>query len=179
MTPDVQLEALLFYRATAVRKADAAAALGLDQTEIGQVVETLRERLSGRALTVTETAAEVQLTTTAAVAPLIDAIRKDELRTEIGKAGAETLAIILYKEPISRAAIDQIRGVNSSVTLRNLMTRGLITRNAQKGSTGAVFSVTPQLLAYLGIERKQDLPEYGAILDRIETFEQTTGATNE
>lgn len=173
MSYDVLLEALLFYRSTPVSKKQAAAALGVAPAELEPHIATLQERLrtGGTAVVVTET--ELQLVTNPMASSFIDAVRRDELRTDIGKAGAETLAIILYKEPVSRAEIDQIRGVNSSVTLRNLQTRGLIERRTDRQSDHHVYAITPQLLTHLGVTQKQDLPHYGAILDRIEEFTES------
>lgn len=173
MTHDALLEALLFYKSAPVRKQDAAAAIGISLDELVEHLKTLQARLGNSALTLIETRDEIQLVTSPEVTPFIEAVRRDELRTEIGKAGAETLAIVLYKEPISRADIDRIRGVNSSMTIRNLLTRGLITKQKNRHNGQMMFSITPELLSYLGIEKKQDLPDYGAILDRIEEFETT------
>lgn len=177
MSYDILLEALLFYRSSPVSKKQAAAALGLRLDELTPYIATLQDRLGSGGTAVVETETELQLVTNPAVHSFIDAVRRDELRTDIGKAGAETLAIILYKEPVSRAEIDQIRGVNSSVTLRNLQTRGLIERRTDRKSSHHVYAITPQLLTHLGVTRKQDLPHYSAILDRIEEF--TASSTSE
>lgn len=173
MSYDVLLEALLFYRSTPISKKQAATALGLGVDELAPHIETLQARLADGGTAVVETATDLQLVTSPAVSSFIDAVRRDELRTDIGKAGAETLAIVLYKEPVSRAEIDQIRGVNSSVTLRNLQTRGLVERRTDRESNHHVYSITPQLLTHLGITQKQDLPHYSAVLDRIEEFTAT------
>ena len=177
MSTDVLLEAVLFYKSTPLRKSEAAAALGITAEELTTALSVLQKRLQTTALTVIETENEIQLVTAPHVSQFVAALRRDELRTEIGKAGAETLAIILYKEPISRADIDRIRGVNSSMTIRNLLTRGLIAKQKDRKNGATTFTITPELLLYLGIEKKQDLPEYGAILDRIEAFETTLAAS--
>jgi len=170
MSPDVLIESLLFYKGTALRKQAIAAAIGCPQEDLPSHLGTLRGRLENTALTLVETETEVQLTTAPALAPFLEAVRRDELRGDIGKAGAETLAVILYREPISRTEIDKIRGVNSSVTLRNLLTRGLIARSAKPSAQGYIYTITPQLLSYLGIKHKQELPEYATIMDRLDTF---------
>ena len=170
MSNDILIEAFLFYKGGAVSKNALAKAVGLDTTSLHESLDTLRQRLDKTALTLVETTTEVQLTTTPAVHSFLDAVRKDEIKTDIGKAGAETLAIVLYKEPVSRVEIDQIRGVNSALTIRNLMTRGLIARSGQKTAQGYRYTITPELLAHLGVRKKQDLPDYGSILDKIETF---------
>ena len=178
MSPDVLVEALLFYKATALRKSAVAKAIGCSVEELPSHLEQLRTRLDGSALTLIETEEEVQLTTAPTVATFIEAVRRDELRADIGKAGAETLAIILYREPIARTEIDKIRGVNSGVTLRNLLTRGLVNRSQKPTAQGYIFTISPQLLAHLGISQKQELPEYGTIMDRLDAFNATEEVAN-
>lgn len=170
MRPDVLVEALLFYKASPIRKTAVAAAIGCEVDALASHLTTLRTRLEGTALTLVETDQEVQITTAPTVAPFLDAVRRDDLRTDIGKAGAETLAIILYREPISRVEIDKIRGVNSSVTLRNLLTRGLVARSPKATAQGYIYTITPQLLTHLGVSYKQELPEFAKIMDRLDTF---------
>ncbi len=170
MSPDILIEAFLFYKGTAQSKKAVALAIGIDVAELTSHIKKLQSRLEGSATTLIETERDLQLVTAPAVASFLEAVRRDELRTDIGKAGAETLAIVLYREPVSRAEIDRIRGVNSAVTLRNLLTRGLVSRSARPSAQGYSYSITPQLLAHLGIERKQDLPKYGTIMDRLDAF---------
>ena len=176
MNPDVLIEAFLFYKGSAQSKTTIATALGLTGEELTPHIEVLRARLQSGATTLVETEQELQLVTIPTVAPFLEAVRRDDLRADIGKAGAETLAIILYREPVSRAEIDRIRGVNSAVTLRNLLTRGLIARSPRASAQGYMYTITPQVLTHLGVEQKQTLPEYGAIMDRLDTFISATEA---
>jgi segregation and condensation protein B len=164
-----QIEGLLFYKASPLKKSYLAKTLGVDDAALAEALRTLGERLMGSALRLVETEAEVQLVTAPELDSLIESVRKDEMRRDIGKAGAETLAIILYKGPISRAEIDRIRGVNSSFILRNLMVRGLIERETEKNISR--FFATPALLAHLGIGNVTQLPQYAQVLDQIEKFE--------
>jgi segregation and condensation protein B len=170
MTYDILIEALLFYRSSSVSKAQVANAIGISLEELPSHLATLKERLAAGATTIVETESEVQLVSAPYVSSFIDAVRRDELKTDIGKAGAETLAVVLYREPVTRAEIDQIRGVNSSVAIRNLQTRGLIERATEQKNAHAVYRITPQLLAHLGITHKQELPNYNTIIERIESF---------
>lgn len=137
----------------------------------------LSERLKTGATRLIETTEEIQLVTCPELAPIIEAMRKNELKADISKAGAETLAIILYQEPISRAEIDRIRGVNSSFILRNLLIRGLVERSNNKNRSGYVFTISPTLLAYLGITEKHQLPDFSTIANALEQFNQTTEST--
>jgi segregation and condensation protein B len=163
------IEGLLFYKASPLRKTALCKQFEVDETALQSALETLKARLKGSALMLVETETEVQLMTVPELDPLIEAVRKDEMKRDIGKAGAETLAIVLYKGPVSRAEIDRIRGVNSSFILRNLLVRGLIERETEKNSS--LFSITPALLSHLGLSNKTELPDYAKVLDQLEKFE--------
>jgi segregation and condensation protein B len=73
---------------------------------------------------------------------------------DLGKAGLETLSIILYQGPISRAEIDYIRGVNSNFILRNLLIRGLIERvENPHDQRSFLYKPTLELISYLGLSK--------------------------
>ncbi len=169
MELSVQIEGLLFYKASPVKKSALCKTFSVDETALNEALQQLSSRLQQGAVRLITTETEVQLATAPELDELIETVRKDEMKRDIGKAGAETLAIILYRGPISRAEIDRIRGVNSSFILRNLLIRGLIEREMEKNA--AVFSVTPALLSHLGIAQKTELPNYAAVLDQLEKFE--------
>jgi segregation and condensation protein B len=81
---------------------------------------------------------------------------------DLGKAGLETLSIVLYKGPISRADIDYVRGVNSAFILRNLSVRGLITKEDNK------YKPTLDLISHLGIKHIDELPDKETILAELD-----------
>lgn len=177
MTLDIAVEGVLFYRAAPIKKNELMKLFEASAEDLSVALQTITERLQSGATRLLETETEVQLVTAPELDELIDAIRKDELKRDIGKAGAETLSIILYKGPVTRAEIDRIRGVNSSFILRNLMVRGLIERGTDGKSRA--FSVTPDLLAHLGITNKTELPDYAVVLDQLEKFEQDEAKENQ
>lgn len=164
-----QIEGLLFYKATPIRKSALAKIFDVDAHTISEALVALKTRLHDGAIILSDTESEVQLVTAAELDLLIESVRKDEMKRDIGKAGAETLAIILYKGPISRAEIDRIRGVNSSFILRNLLIRGLVEREVEKNN--ALFNVTTTLLSHMGISNRTELPNYATVLDQLEKFE--------
>ena len=166
---EIRLEGLLFYKGTPQKKLALLQVLGVEEDDLNAATEALNERLSSGATRLIETETELQLVVAPELDTLIETVRKDELKRDIGKAGAETLAIILYKGPITRPEIDRIRGVNSAFILRNLLVRGLIERTTA-GKTYQ-FDITPALLAHLGITSKLELPDYSVILDQLEQFE--------
>ncbi len=167
---NLKIEGILFYKGTPFKKQELCKLLEINEETLSNNLEIISNRLKSGAIRLLETDKEVQLVTIPQLDNLIEGMRKDELKRDIGKAGAETLAIILYRGPISRSDIDSIRGVNSSFIIRNLLTRGLIEKQSQGNSN--LFSVTPILLAHLGITNIQDLPDRPDILDKLEAFEK-------
>lgn len=85
---------------------------------------------------------------------------KDELSGELTKPSLETLTIIAYRQPISKEELEQIRGVNCSIIIRNLLIRGLIEESATGNNLTINYSVTMDFLKYMGINSVKDLPDY-------------------
>ena len=170
MPIDVLIEGLLFYKSAPQKKQTILKLFEITEVELANALETLHVRLGNGATRLLETADEIQLVTAPEFAPIIETLRKSELKADIGKAGAETLAIVLYQEPITRAEIDRIRGVNSSFILRNLMIRGLVARTHNKSRGGFEFTITPALLAHLGITQKGELPDFSQVANALENF---------
>ncbi len=174
MPLDILIEGLLFYKSAPQKKTSLLKLYSVSESDLQAAISHLKERLTRGATRLVETDTEIALATAPELAPFIEQIRKADIKNDIGKAGAETLAIVLYRGPVSRSAIDQVRGVNSSFILRNLMIRGLIERNASGKGSGYTFSGTPALLAQLGVAGSRDLPEFSRIVNELEKFEQHT-----
>lgn len=178
MGVDAYIEALLFVKGAALKKSAVIKTLGLDDAAFTNGINTLRERLGRGALRLVETDQEVQLMTAPELSSFVEALQREELKKEIGKAGAETLAIILYRGPVSRAEIDAVRGVNSATILRNLLVRGLIERQVARVGGGYRFNASPELLAMLGVTRKEELQGYRDVLDQLEAFEKAVAESD-
>jgi segregation and condensation protein B len=126
-----------------------------------------------------EAGEEVSLGTHPEAANLIDAMRKDELEGDLGKAGVETLSIILYKGPITKAGIEYIRGVNSQFTVRHLLVRGLIEKVENKvDARSFLYQPTIKLLSHLGLPNVTNLPDYSAIKDKLTEIENANIPTD-
>ena len=172
MPLDILIEGLLFYKAAPQKKALLTKMYGVSDEDFSGALDALRDRLTAGATRLLETETDIQLVTAPELAPFIEALRKGDIKSDIGKAGAETLAIILYRSGITRSEIDHIRGVNSSFIIRNLLVRGLIERSEKKQGSGYTFSVTPSLLQHLGVSEKRELLDFAKITDQLETFNQ-------
>jgi len=162
------IEGVLFYTGAPQKKSKLIEMFAVGEAELAVAVAALKQRLEAGGVRLLETDSELQLVTAPEMSEVIETVRKGELSQDIGKAGAETLAIVLYREPISRGEIDRIRGVNSAFILRNLMTRGLIERQAIRNSHQ--FRITPALLQHLGVTHKHELPHFGEFMTAIDAF---------
>src|SRR3989344_7743194 len=123
---DALIEALLFWRAEPVAIAELAKNLAVSEEQTRTALIFLRGRLAERGVVLLEKDGAVMLGTHPAAAELIERLAKEELNKDLGKASLETLTIVLYKNPITRAEIDYLRGVNSTFILRHLEIRGLV-----------------------------------------------------
>ncbi|MBU1029464.1 SMC-Scp complex subunit ScpB [Patescibacteria group bacterium] len=102
----------------------------------------------------------VQLATAGDTAELVREYLKDETSGELTKPSLETLTIIGYRGPITKTELEQIRGVNCSLILRNLMMRGLVEARGEVGNPLTVFQVSMDFLRFLGVSSVEELPDY-------------------
>jgi len=171
-----KLEAILFWKGEPVNKKKLLSILECSNEELEQAITELENNLSTRGIRIIKNDDELEIRTAPEVSGLIEKLTKEELIRDLGKAGLETLSIILYKGPIKRSEIDYIRGVNSSFIIRNLLIRGLIERSNEKEGDGRgyYYKATIDLLAHLGVSKIEDLPEYNEIKAEMDAFEKET-----
>ncbi len=180
LTLDSQIEAILFLRSEPVSKKELAKILEKSLEEIENALFVLEERLETRGVVLLSKEDDVMLATSPEMSSIIEKIRKEELSRDLGKAGLETLSIILYKAPITRSRIDYLRGVNSNFILRNLLIRGLIEKVSNPDDQRSyLYKPTFELLSFLGVSKVKDLPEYDKIQKEIEDFNSSNLTNNE
>ncbi len=171
---DSQIEAILFWKGEPQSIKKLAENLGKTEDEIKAGLEILKEKIKDRGVELVFKDGEVMLGTSGQLSALIEKLAKEELVRDLGKAGLETISIIAYKGPISRAEIDYIRGVQSNFILRNLQIRGLIEKvTDEKDQRRFLYRPTFDLLSFLGVSKIEDLPEYEKV--KLE-FEQNINA---
>jgi segregation and condensation protein B len=176
MNLESKLEALLFWKGEPMAKKKIETALGCSFDELEGALKSLEAALVGRGIRLMRIDDEVELRTAPETSDMITKLTKEELVRDLGKAGLETLSIILYKSPIKRSEIDYIRGVNSSFIVRNLLVRGLVERVTEKEGGGRGYSYKPtiDLLAHLGISKIEELPDFAKVKAEMETFANET-----
>ncbi len=173
MNLEAQIEAILFYKAEPMKKSQLAELFSVTTEEVAAALAVLEASLALRGVRLVQTDTLVQMVTAPEVADIIERVRKEELKGDIGKAGAETLAIILYRGPLSRIEVDRIRGVNSAFIIRNLLIRGLVERRPHPtDSRSFTYAITPTLLNHLGIASRESLPEFSEIMTALDAFEK-------
>lgn len=167
----VQIEGLLFALGRPLSYTELANMLG---TDVGEVTAAIQELVgqTGRGTVVVDDGSVVEMRASAEAAEVIEAVRRDEYSRDIGKAGLEALAAIIYRGPLSRSEIDFIRGVNSSQTLRTLLMRGLVRRVPNpRDERSFLYEATTELLAQLGATSPRDLPNFDETKQKLESLE--------
>ena len=168
------LEAILFYKGEPIKIKRLAETLEVSETDIHDALANLKTSLDSRGLHLVREGEYATLATSADSREYIEKLKREELEGPLGKAGLETLAIIIYKYPVSRSEIEYVRGVNSSSILRSLTMRGLIERiENPRDKRSYLYKPTTELPASLGVSSVQDIPEYENMKNSIETVLET------
>jgi segregation and condensation protein B len=158
------LEALLFASDTPLELDRIAEVLGLaGPAEARALVEELAARLAtaSRALMITEVAGGYRLVTRREMAPWLVRLARARTRSRLSRPSLETLAIVGYRQPVSRPEIDAIRGVNSEGVLDSLLERRLIRIAGRKDAPGRpfIYETTREFLVAFGLRDISDLPK--------------------
>ena len=158
------VEALLFASDTPVEAERIQEVLDLESAAAARaLVESLRGRLDAesRGLQVMEVGGGYRLVTRPEVAPWLVKLARSRTRSRLSRPSLETLAIIGYRQPVSRPEVDAIRGVNSEAVLDNLLERRMIRITGRKESPGRPFlyETTREFLVAFGLRDLGDLPK--------------------
>ncbi len=158
------IESLLFVSGDPLKLKKIAQVIGIKKEKLNTLVEMMEKEYQStqRGITLIRLDDKLQLVTVSQNVPYVKKLIKNETESKLSPAARETLAIIAYRGPLTRAQIDLIRGVNSSFILRNLMIRGLIERkeNRDEKIKGYLYQVTTEFLKGLGITSLNELPQY-------------------
>ncbi|MFO7610017.1 MAG: SMC-Scp complex subunit ScpB [Candidatus Krumholzibacteriia bacterium] len=171
------LEALLFatdapLTAARLRKIFPEA----EAKDLREAVKELQEEYDrdGHAFTVVEFGGGWQIATRPDYSPVVEQLLQSRRFARLSKAGLEVLAIIAYRQPITRLEIDEIRGVNSSGAIATLTERSLATVVGRSQTVGnpLLYGTTREFLNHLGLKGLGQLPELPAIESLLDDREQ-------
>jgi segregation and condensation protein B len=138
--------------------------------KLRQMADDLTERGSG--IDLRQTSEGWRMYTRARYAPYVEKLLLDGARSKLTRAALETLAVVAYRQPVTRARVSAVRGVNVDAVMRTLLARGLITEAGVDDDTGATtFATTELFLERLGLTSLADLPDIAPLLPDVDTIE--------
>ncbi|MDP3244676.1 MAG: SMC-Scp complex subunit ScpB [bacterium] len=157
-----QVESLLFISARPLTAAKIAALVKSKADEVKQALEELFEEYKTRqsGVKMLRNGGEWQLATAPESAAVVGQYLQEELSGELTRPQLETLTIIAYRGPIGKNELEQIRGVNCGLILRNLLIRGLIEVKTEEKNKNISYSITLDFLRFLGLTKVDELPKY-------------------
>jgi len=180
LSPAATLEAVLFAAGEPMSRERLSSLLGVSGDLLEAGLSELSKSMHGRGLALIDSGEEVELRTASEAAGIIRTLRESELSRDLGKAGLEALALILYKGGATRSEVDWVRGVNSSAAIRSLLLRGLIERGEDSSDRRrARYTATVDALAHLGVTSKEELPRYAEMQAIFATHEAARSAAEE
>lgn len=174
MNLKTQVEALLFISNKPLAIKKLAELLERSKTEIETILATLQEEYNkspDKGIRIMLNDGVVGMATDPKTSGVVEKFLKEELTGEMTRPQLETLTIVAYRGPISKMELEQIRGVNCSLILRNLMMRGLVETFVDKKIGAAMYQITLEFVRYLGLTDIKNLPDYER-LSKHETLEQ-------
>lgn len=155
------IESLLFVADEPVTIARLAAAIGVGHEAVEEALQELSKEYEQRGLRLQRKGERVQIVTAPEAAPYIERFLNLEFsNSKLSAPALETLAIIAYQQPITRAEIEAVRGVNCDGVLRTLLSKGLIEEvgRLERAGRPILYGTTFQFLQYFGLQDISELP---------------------
>lgn len=169
------VEGILFVSGNGVDIKDIAEKLEVDKKDVEKAVEELKTRLSGTGINLITYRGNAQLCSNPDIAEDIATVLNPIREKLLTKATMETLAIVAYKQPVTRLEIEQIRGgASSDYAMQILMNFKLVEVVGRKDAIGKplLFGTTDEFLKRFNLNSLEDLPDYDELLERIQVLKQ-------
>jgi segregation and condensation protein B len=169
------LEALLMISDQPLDETTLATAVGHPVAAVSAALTTLATEYDdqGRGFELRNVAGGWRYYTREELAPVVEAFVLDGQQARLTQAALETLAVVAYRQPVSRARVSAIRGVNVDGVMRTLLTRGLVEEAGQDHSSGAhLYRTTSYFLERIGVTSLDDLPELAPYLPELDDLDQ-------
>lgn len=154
------VETLIFVSEGPVAIQSLANALEQDESAVESAITALTDEYQQRGIRLQRTRDRVQLVSAPEAAPFVQKLLGLDDAARLSSAGLETLAIIAYRQPVTRPQIEAIRGVNCDGVIHNLLMRGLIEEIGRLETVGhpIQYGTTFEFLQYFGLDNVNDLP---------------------
>jgi segregation and condensation protein B len=171
------LEALLLVVDTPVPVDALAVAIEQPAYRVAAKLRLMADELTAResGIELREAGGGWRMYTRARYAPFVERLLLDGTRSKLTRAALETLAVVAYRQPVTRARVSAVRGVNVDAVMRTLLARGLITEAGVDSDTGAAaFATTELFLERLGLTSLVDLPDIAPLLPDVDSIDDIT-----
>jgi len=168
------LEAILMVADEPLDQVALASAVGYPVDEVSAALAALAEEYTqqGRGFELRNVAGGWRFYTREEFAPVVEGFVLDGQQARLTQAALETLAVVAYKQPVSRARVSAIRGVNVDGVMRTLLTRGLVEEAGHDGEHGAtLYRTTGYFLERIGVTSLDELPELAPYLPDMDDLE--------
>ena len=169
------IESILFLSGNAVEMSFIAEKLGVSTKEVAKAAEELKEKYSDESgINLLIFNKKLQFCSNPNYAKEVESVLNPIKEKELTNAMLETLAIIAYKQPITRLEIEEVRGVDSTYSVQNLTKLGMIEAVGRKDTIGKpiLFATTDDFLKRFSLSDITDLPDYEALLERLKTISE-------
>jgi len=167
---DEIVESILFLAGDSISRADICDKLQIEKKELNKSLERLKQQFSGNSgIILKEFGDKLQFSTNKEYSNEVASVLNPIKERALSKAAMETLAIVAYKQPVTRIDIEDIRGVGSDYTINLLLENNLIEIVGRKESLGRplLFGTTDEFLRRFELQSTADLPSYEKLLDRL------------
>ncbi|MFA6227858.1 MAG: SMC-Scp complex subunit ScpB [Patescibacteria group bacterium] len=156
------IESLLFISHKPLSVAELARLAESDKTAVEEALKLLQGEYGEKngGIEIINIEDKYQMAATGESSTTVAKFLKTEVTGELTRPSLETLTIIAYRGPVSKAELELIRGVNCSLILRNLLMRGLIESREDKDKAANVYQITFDFLKHLGLSSVSELPDY-------------------
>ncbi|MDT5336500.1 MAG: segregation and condensation protein [Mycobacterium sp.] len=171
------LEALLLVVDTPVTVDALAAAVDQPAYRVAAKLRLMADDFTAResGIDLREAGGGWRMYTRSRYAPFVERLLLDGTRSKLTRAALETLAVVAYRQPVSRVRVSAVRGVNCDAVMRTLLARGLITESGADSDTGATtFATTELFLERLGLSTLTDLPDIAPLLPDVDNIDDIT-----
>jgi segregation and condensation protein B len=157
---NAMVESLLFVADTATELERIAGALALEVDAVQQAIQELAGEYEDRGIRLQQKGKRVQLVTAPETAPYVRRFLGLELTGRLSPAALETLAIVAYRQPVTRSEVESIRGVNSDSVMRTLVNRGLVEEVGRLEQVGRpiIYGTSFEFLQQFGLISLEQLP---------------------
>ena len=173
--PEAAISAILFAMGDSVEIKKLSEATGYDEDEVREIIAKMKKRFENNkdfGLTIVELEDSVQMCSKTEMYEYLIKVAKIPKNMHLSDTALETLSIIAYKQPVTRAEIEKIRGVSCDHPINRLLEFGLITELGRLNAPGRplLFGTTEEFLRSFGVKSIDDLPDIAP--DRLEEFKK-------